>query len=623
MISVSEDTNNEKTLAAKQEAGPSLVEGLHIFALFGFAVSQPVFDILSQNPEFLIAHETTLADLLSAIFVPLMVAPLAVVLIQKLLGVFNEELRRWAHLAAVFCLVAVIFNPPLKALPDSLNGLRALCALLIATAGTVTYSRWKSVRTFVTLLAPSILIFPLIFLSHGHVWEVVCQDSRPLDSHPKSVESIRPGSDVPVVILVFDELPLVSLLNADSKIDAARYPHFAGLARESTWYRNATTVSDSSTFAIPALVTGSYPDPKKIPISRHYPDTVFSLLAPWYEVKAFESATLLCPPELQERTQTEQMQRTRRLSLFFDTAFIYLKIVLPAKVAKHLPQVSHTWEGFGDPHKWLFDRWLGELASDRLADLRLFFAAVRSKSQDPILLFLHLLLPHSPFQFLPNGERYEFPATQPKGPNQVWGSKEQVVLNYYRHLLQLGFVDRILGEALAALKESGLYDRSLLCVLSDHGISFSVGDSARPICSANASDILFVPLFIKGPGQTEGRLDDRPMQMVDVLPTIAAILDVRIPFAIDGKAAPFISAAERKETRILRSKDRKRLSIVANSEARDHSLKQKIEWFGSGVDENRLFFPKLRSPEIDQLTSQIANIYGIRLGSPDQKVAGQ
>jgi hypothetical protein len=623
MAPISEDANNEKTLAAKQVAGPSFAEGLHIFTLFSFAVSQPVFDILSQNPEFLIAHETTLADLLSAIFVPLIVAPLVAVLILKLLGVFNEELRRWAHLVAVFCLLAVIFNPPLKALPDSLNGLRALCALLIAAAGAVSYSRWKSVRTFLTFLSPSILIFPLIFLSHGHVWEVVYQDSRPIDSHRKSVERIRPGSDVPVVILVFDELPLVSLLNADSEIDATRYPHFAALARESTWYRNATTVSDSSTFAIPALVSGSYPDPKKIPISRHYPDTVFSLLAPWYKVKAFESATLLCPPELQERAQPEQKQRTSRLSLFFDTVFIYLKIVLPAKIAKHLPQVSHTWEGFGDPHEWLFERWLGELASDRLADLGLFLAAGRSKNEDPILLFLHLLLPHSPFQFLPNGDRYEFPATQPQGPNRVWNSREQVVLTYYRHLLQLGFVDRILGETLATLKESGLYDRSLLCVLSDHGISFRVGDSARPVSSTNASDILFVPLLMKVPGQTEGRVDDRPMQLVDVLPTIAAILDVPIPFAIDGKAAPLVSATESRETRILRSKDRKWLSIFANGEARGHSLEQKIKWFGSGVDENRLFFPKLRSSEIDQLTLQIANIYGIRLRSPDQKVAGQ
>jgi hypothetical protein len=623
MISFSEDPDNEKTLATKQGSGLSFVEGLHIFVLFSFAVSQPVFDILSQNPEFLVAHKTTFADLLSAIFAPLLLAPLALVLLQKLLGIFNEELRRRAHLMMVFCLLAIIFNPPLKALPDSLNGLRVLSAVLIAAAGAVAYSRWKSVKTFLTFLSPSILIFPVVFISHGQISEVVSQDSPPPESQPKAVESDRPRSDTPIVILVFDELPLISLLNADGEIDDTRYPHFAALARDSVWYRNATTVSDSSTFAIPALVTGNYPDPQKIPISRHYPDTVFSLFAPSYEVRAFESATLLCPPELQDSTLSEHEPGARRLSLFFDTAFIYMKIALPAKIGKHLPEVSHTWEGFGDPHEWIFNRWLGELASDRLDSLRRFWAAAGSKNQLPSLFFLHLLLPHSPFDFLPNGERYEFPAIHRRGPNQVWDSKEQVVLTYYRHLLQLGFVDRILGETVTILKDSGIYDRSLLCVLSDHGISCRIGDAARRLSRTNASDILFVPLLMKAPGQTEGRVDDRAIQLVDVLPTIAAILQVQIPWPIDGRAASTVSTAGRGGKGVLRSQDRKWISIAPDPLARDLSLKRKIEWFGSGADENRLFYPKLGSTEIDQLTSQIAEMYGIRPRSPNPSTTGQ
>jgi hypothetical protein len=609
MASVANDSDNDRNSELKRKSRPSLAEGLHIFTLFGFALSQPVFDILSQNPEFLIAHETTLADLLLAVFLPLLLAPLVVVLLEKLLGMVNENLRRRAHLFVVFCLLVAILNPPLKALPDSLDGLRALSAMLLGAAVAVAYSRSKSVKTFLTFLSPSVLIFPLIFLSHGHIWEAVRQEPSPTLSRPERTQSIHTGSDVPVVILVFDELPLTSLLDANRSIDAARYPHFAALARESTWYRNATTVADSSTFAIPSLVTGKYPDPRKIPISRHYPDTVFSLFAPSHEIEAFESATLLCPPDLQEVNLSEDKLRSRRLSLFVDTAIIYLRIVMPAKIAKHLPRVSHTWEGFGDPHEWLFKQWLGELASDRLENLNRFLAAVESNQEGPSLFFLHLLLPHSPFHFLPNGERYTLSGDPSQARSEDWGT-EQIVLSYYRHLLQLGFVDQILGEIVGRLKQFNLYDRSVLCLASDHGRSFRIGDPARRITRTNAADISSVPLFIKAPGQAEGYVDDRSIELIDVLPTIAEILQVEIPWAIDGRAASGGPPAEQSKKRILRSDDREWVSFAAKPQALDLSLRQKIEWFGSGADENRIFFPTVRSSQIDELTSQIAKIYG-------------
>ena len=42
----------------------SFPRGLHIFALFGFAVAQPLFDLLSKNADFLVAHDLRPLDLL-------------------------------------------------------------------------------------------------------------------------------------------------------------------------------------------------------------------------------------------------------------------------------------------------------------------------------------------------------------------------------------------------------------------------------------------------------------------------------------------------------------------------------------------------------------------------------
>ena len=55
-------------------------------------------------------------------------------------------------------------------------------------------------------------------------------------------------------------------------------------------------------------------------------------------------------------------------------------------------------------------------------------------------------------------------------------------------------------------------DRCLLIVTADHGVSFRAGHSRRLPDAANLSDIASVPLFIKLPGQTEGRVDDRNVE---------------------------------------------------------------------------------------------------------------
>ena len=56
----------------------------------------------------------------------------------------------------------------------------------------------------------------------------------------------------PVVLLILDEFPVDSLLRPDGSIDAARFPNFAALASTSTWFRNSSTIYDSTPKAIPA-----------------------------------------------------------------------------------------------------------------------------------------------------------------------------------------------------------------------------------------------------------------------------------------------------------------------------------------------------------------------------------
>ena len=49
-------------------------------------------------------------------------------------------------------------------------------------------------------------------------------------------------------------------------------------------------------------------------------------------------------------------------------------------------------------------------------------------------------------------------------------------------------------------------------------------------------DIAWVPLFIKAPNQQTGGPDDRPAESIDVVPTVAEHLGVRIPWKVDGRS---------------------------------------------------------------------------------------
>ena len=75
------------------------------------------------------------------------------------------------------------------------------------------------------------------------------------------------GARTPVVFISLDEFSLASLLRAPGEIDARRYPNFAALARQSTWFANTTPSGDGTRWATPAVLAGVLPDKRRIPIA--------------------------------------------------------------------------------------------------------------------------------------------------------------------------------------------------------------------------------------------------------------------------------------------------------------------------------------------------------------------
>jgi Sulfatase len=146
-----------------------------------------------------------------------------------------------------------------------------------------------------------------------------------------------------------------------------------------------------------------------------------------------------------------------------------------------------------------------------------------------------VLMPHVPWHYLPSGRTYPYRSFSGNGmqDDRDWGPGIYDE-NHQRHLLQLAYTDKLIGQLVQRLKDQGLYDKSLLLLTADHGEGFTVGNKARSLGDRNAHSLMWVPLFIKRPGQTAGRVDDRNWEQVDLLPTLADMVGIKVPWRTDG-----------------------------------------------------------------------------------------
>ena len=121
-------------------------------------------------------------------------------------------------------------------------------------------------------------------------------------------------------------------------------------------------------------------------------------------------------------------------------------------------------------------------------------------TQQPTLFYLHSLLPHAHYSYLPSGQVYSLDYGLNGLTKETWSGDEWATTqSYQRYLLQVGFVDTLVGQLIARLKAADLYEKSLIVVTADHGVSFRPHDNRRSITKTNFADIMAVPLFIKAP----------------------------------------------------------------------------------------------------------------------------
>lgn len=576
---------------------------LHLAVLSAFALAQPLFSLLSDNPEFFAARGSTATEIIVFALLLVLVPPAILFLIELLVGLLSDRARTVVHLVFMGALAAVIFIQALKRSIDASDSVLILLAVGLGGAAALLYAFAEPVRSFVSVLSPVPVVVLVLFLFISPVHELAFASDA-------SATGATGGSRAPIVFLGMDEFPGIDLVNSKGELDARRYPGFAELAK-STWFRNAHSIYDSTTRAWPAIMDGNYPTKdKRLPTPADHPNSIFTILGKTRRMNVSEEATTVCPRSLCKDVRFDEPFATRLKSTAVDLNAVYKHVVAPPGLEKDLPSVSETWGDFdgggsggasggaaassgGSSSSSDKPNTKANLQGSRNKRLDAWIQSVRN-TRRPALNFKHVLLPHVPWQYLPDGRQYRRVATEPIPgiSRQSYRDQGQVDVLQQRHLLQLGFADREVQELIARLKKEGMWDKAMVVVTADHGVSFRKGQfDRRKANERNVDEISPVPLFIKAPGQQKAAVNRELVETTDILPTILDILDIKPPAKMDGRSAFSKAVRDRTEFKMLK---RDFSGWIRMPEARFAQLKQaavdrRLNLFGEGAIGDRFY----------------------------------
>jgi len=114
-------------------------------------------------------------------------------------------------------------------------------------------------------------------------------------------------------------------------------------------------------------------------------------------------------------------------------------------------------------------------------------------------------------------------------PEDTWDSYRKYFYAMVSHL------DENIGRIIDAVEQAGIANRTLFVLTSDHGDY--LGDhnlynkSARPYDGA-----LRIPLIFRGPGVPANVVSDELVEIVDVMPTLLEMLELKLPKGNQGKS---------------------------------------------------------------------------------------
>ncbi len=238
---------------------------------------------------------------------------------------------------------------------------------------------------------------------------------------------------------------------------------------------------------------------------------------------------------------------------------------------RYVPNYAGTFGGFGPypkeklspyPGHPLWDWGVFPEEDEKMPDYKISqWAAgkLSEKHDNPLWLGVGFWRPHVP-QYAPQKwfdlypiETLQLPAIVPNDLddiprygiditrlNHVHPSFEWAVENdQWKPLVQsylacVSFVDEQLGTVLDALENSEYKDNTYIVLFSDHG--FHLGEKERFAKRSLWKDGASVPLIIAGPGISQGQICNKPVQLLDIYPTLLELTGLEADPRLEGNS---------------------------------------------------------------------------------------
>lgn len=193
---------------------------------------------------------------------------------------------------------------------------------------------------------------------------------------------------------------------------------------------------------------------------------------------------------------------------------------------------------------------------------------ITKNSENPFFLFTHFWDTHTPYD-PPKRHRMKYTNIKTK-----YNKKIEEILNeiedpkfkaytklcthgtkytdeiVHRYMGSINYVDEQIGKIIFHLKSLGLYDNTLIIIMSDHGESLGEHDTYF-VHHTVYEELLKSALIIKFPSQEYANEQvDNIVNHVDVFPTILDVIGIKNDFRVDGMSLiPLIGSEDYSEPR--------------------------------------------------------------------------
>ena len=546
---------------------PAYEPYLHLWILTTLIVVAPLLDLTKRSAGFFAAHRVSYLEIALGTLAAVVLLPVPIALVRRLVGRWPVAARALDGLLVTLA-VALFSLQILRPHGDLASGGVLVClSAAVGILAALMVANRRPARLFLSFLAPALLVVPLVFLLDPKIQELrSSRDSQSKIDEAAELELQDPPANV--VLVVFDALSTSAMVDGELRVNPHRFPHMAALAADSLWFPNAVSAADHTGSAVPAMLSGELPEEKTTPTLATYPRNLFTLLGGSMRVVAYEGVLHLCPPELNDLDLPESA-RSSLIALTSDLGLLWLHRTLPRDLTVQLPPVDENLTGF-----------LRLGGGGPVAQLRSFLERLGPPSP-PSLYFAHLVIPHKPYLYAQTGRqiwrRSDPYPIHPREYDTDLERKDAHLVLYGRYLQQAVSVDALVGRVIERLRETGLYEDSLVIVTSDHG------GRQRP--EEYESDVLAVPLLIKTPGSVLTGTRSDVVSTRDLLPTI---LDLLEPESAPTQSRSYFAEDYRPPDRVMREDGPSQLTPRV-WEHRDGNLRWTLEHYGLGDDPDSIY----------------------------------